>query len=196
MRTAQLEQALCSLLDADRYDDATTLTIRGYGPELLAFLHSRLKDLDAAREAFSWLAEDLWRGMPGFQRRSSIRTWAYAIARNTAHRYLDRELRARFAAVPISEVSRASALAVQLPSTHGRSEQVERIRAQLDEEEQTLLTMRVDKQLPWREVALVFLYGAGDAPDEDALEREAARLRKRFQLLKQKLRTLANEPAS
>jgi RNA polymerase sigma-70 factor (ECF subfamily) len=184
---------LCGLLDAQRYDDATTLTIRGYGPELLAFLHSRLKDLNAARETFSWLAEDLWRGMPGFQRKSTIRTWVYAIARNAAHRYADRELRARWVSVPISEVSRASALAVQLPSTHGQSERVARLRAQLDEEEQTLLTMRLDKQLPWREVALVFLYGDGPAPDEGAVEREAARLRKRFQLLKQRLRALAHD---
>jgi RNA polymerase sigma-70 factor (ECF subfamily) len=189
----QLERALCSLLDARRYDQATTLAIQGYGPELLAFLHARLNDLQAARETFAWLAEDLWRGMPGFQRKSTIRTWAYAVARNAAHRYADRELRARRMNIPISEVSRASALAVQLPSTNDQSERVARLRAQLDEEEQTLLTMRLDKQLPWREVALVFLYKDGAPPEEAAIEREAARLRKRFQLLKSRLRTLANE---
>ena len=180
------------MLDAGRPDDAATLTIQKYGPELLAFLHARLHQLDAAREAFSWLAEDLWRGMGRFQRRSSVRTWAYALARNAAHRYADRVLRERFQAVPISQVSRASALAVQLPSTQ-RSERLERIRQQLDEEEQTLLTMRVDQELAWREVAMLFLYSAegGDAPDEAALAREIARIRKRFQLLKQKLKVLS-----
>jgi RNA polymerase sigma-70 factor, ECF subfamily len=199
MRTAivQLEEELSRLLDAGQTDAAATLAIRSYGPELLAFLHSRLNDLPAAREAFSWLAEDLWRGMAGFQRKSTVRTWAYAVARNAALRYADRALRERFKAVPISEVSRASALEVQLPSTHSTSDRLTRIREQLDEEEQTLLTMRVDKELSWREVALLFLYGseAQQAADEALLEREITRLRKRFQLLKQKLKSLAQSTA-
>lgn len=193
--TVQLEQELSRLLDAGQTDAAATLAIRGYGPELLAFLHSRLQKLDAAREAFSWLAEDLWRGMAGFQRKSTVRTWAYAVARNAAHRYADRALRERFQAVPISQVSRTSALEVRLPSTHSTSDRLMRIRQQLDEEEQTLLTMRVDKELPWREVAMMFLYSAEptDDVDEALLSREVTRLRKRFQLLKQKLKALARD---
>jgi RNA polymerase sigma-70 factor (ECF subfamily) len=187
------ESSLRTLIAAGRQEDATTLAIRVYGPELLAFLHSRLRDLQYAREAFAWLAEDLWRGMGAFEGRSSVRTWAYAIARNAAYRYSDRELRARQREVPISDVSRASALAVPLPSQDEHAERISRIRAQLDEEEQTLLTMRVDKGMDWREVALVFLYAESQAIPDAAIEREAARLRKRFQLLKHKLRQLAAE---
>jgi RNA polymerase sigma-70 factor (ECF subfamily) len=189
------ESSLRSLIAAGRQQDATTLAIRAYGPELLAFLHSRLRDLEHAREAFAWLAEDLWRGMQGFEGRSTIRTWAYAIARNAAYRYSDRELRARQREIPISKVSRASALAVPLPSNSEQVERITRIRAQLDEEEQTLLTMRVDKGMDWREVAWVFLYTDSQVIAEPALAREAARLRKRFQLLKDKLRKLASELA-
>lgn len=188
------ETEIRAALAAADYEAATTLTIRVYGPELLAFLRSRLRELHYARDAFAWLAEDLWRGMPNFRGESSVRTWAYAIARNVIRRYLDRELRVRMQAVPISQVSRASALAVALPSQSGIDDRVARIRAQLDDEEQMLLALRVDKAMDWKDVAQVMLY-EGVLSSEDDIKREAARLRKRFQILKDKLRRLAAESA-
>jgi RNA polymerase sigma-70 factor (ECF subfamily) len=189
------EQTLSALLDGARFDEATTLALERYGSELLAFIHVRLRDLGAAREAYAWMAEDIWRGMPGFRRQCSMRTWVYSIARNAAARFAQRELAGRQRDVPISELSRQSALAVKLPSTdvHDR---LARIRAQLDDDEQSLLTLRVDKNMDWSEVALVMLGdGSGDEPDAETLVREAARLRKRFQLLKAKLRSLAESEA-
>ncbi len=190
------ESEIRAFLAARNIEAATTLTIRLYGPELLGFLRSRLGELHYARDAFAWLAEDIWRGMPNFLGQSSVRTWTYAIARNVIHRYKDRELRARLQAVPLSQVSRASALAVPLPSLSGPAaeQRVQQIRAQLDEEEQLLLALRVDKGMDWKDVAQVMLYD-GTAPDDEATKREAARLRKRFQLLKEKLRKLAAETA-
>lgn len=189
---ANPEAEIRALLAAGDIDGATTLALRIYGPGLLGFLKSRLHDLAHAREAFAWLAEDLWKGMRGFRAESSVRTWAYAIARNVAYRYADRELRARYAAVPLSQISRASALAVSLPTSEGLDARAARLRAQLDEEEQTVLTLRVDKGMDWKDIALVMLFN-GEEPDEEAITREAARLRKRFQLLKDKLRKLAAE---
>jgi RNA polymerase sigma-70 factor (ECF subfamily) len=187
------EREIRALLDAGQHDDATTLTVKLYGPELLGFLKVRLRDLDHARDAFAWMTEDLWRGMPRFRGQSSVRTWAYAIARNAAYRYADRELRERYQGVPISQVSRASALAVQLPRGTNLDHKVARLRAQLSDEEQTVLTLRVDKGMDFREIAVVMLYQGDEAAaaDAEAIEREAARLRKRFQLLKDKLRKLA-----
>jgi RNA polymerase sigma-70 factor (ECF subfamily) len=189
---SEIDHEIRALLAREDHQAATTLTIRAYGPELLAFLRARLSNLDDAREAFTWLAEDLWRGLPGFRGESSIRTWAYACARNVACRYADRELRARMRLVPLSQISRASALAVPLPTQHDRSERVAKIRAQLEPEEQILLSLRVDKGMDWRDIGLVMLFD-GAQPDPAAITREAARLRKRFQLLKEKLRRLANE---
>ena len=189
---ANPEAEIRALLAEGDIDGATTLALRIYGPGLLGFLKSRLHDLAHAREAFAWLAEDLWKGMRGFRAESSVRTWAYAIARNVAYRYADRELRARYAAVPLSPISRASALAVSLPTSEGLDARAARLRAQLDEEEQTVLTLRVDKAMDWKDIALVMLFN-GEEPDEEAITREAARLRKRFQLLKDKLRKLAAE---
>jgi RNA polymerase sigma-70 factor (ECF subfamily) len=186
------EQEIRSLLSAGDVDGATTLALRVYGPSLLGFLKSRLHDLAHAREAFAWLAEDLWKGMRGFRAESSVRTWAYAIARNVVYRYRDRELRARFQQVPLSQISRASALAVALPTGHDLDARAARLREQLDEDEQTVLTLRVDKAMDWKDIALVMLFD-GNQPDDEAVVREAARLRKRFQLLKEKLRKLAVE---
>jgi RNA polymerase sigma-70 factor (ECF subfamily) len=189
---ANPEAEIQALLATGDVDGATTLALRIYGPGLLGFLKSRLHDLAHAREAFAWLAEDLWKGMRGFRAESSVRTWAYAIARNVAYRYADRELRARYAAVPLSQISRASALAVALPTSEGLDARAARLRAQLDDDEQTVLTLRVDKGMDWKDIALVMLF-TGEEPDQEAITREAARLRKRFQLLKDKLRKLAAE---
>jgi len=184
------ETTIGALLSAGDFDAATTLTIRVYGPELLGFLRARLGNLDAAREAFAWFAEDLWRGMSRFRRECSMRTWAYALARSAAVRY-GRSVQRGLNAVPISQMSRASALAVQLPTTSGPSTEDERrlvsLRERLDEEEQLILSLRVDKNMPWEDVALVTLF-EGERPSDDELAREIARLRKRFQYLKQKLR--------
>ena len=79
-------------------------------------------------------------------------------------------------------------------TTRQHASQVEdvyaRIRRQLPEDDQTLLVLRVDRNLPWRDIALVLL--GGDAGD-DALTRKAAALRKQFERVKDELRRLAAE---
>jgi RNA polymerase sigma-70 factor (ECF subfamily) len=64
-------------------------------------------------------------------------------------------------------------------------EAIAELRDQLAAPDRMLLVLRVDRELGWDELARVFL----DQPDPPAgeLKREAARLRKRFQLIKQKL---------
>ena len=56
-------------------------------------------------------------------------------------------------------------------------------------DEQLLLILRVDKNLPWDEVALVLAAEHGG----DDVARGAVRARKRFQLVKDKLRRMAEE---
>ena len=57
-------------------------------------------------------------------------------------------------------------------------------------EDRALLTLHVERKLSFRDIAYV-LGGAGLTPSRAA--REAARLRKRFQLLEARLRRLATE---
>jgi RNA polymerase sigma-70 factor (ECF subfamily) len=67
----------------------------------------------------------------------------------------------------------------------GRAEKLMKLRESLDHEEQTLLILRVDKAMPWEEVAEVMR-----ADSEPAT---LAALRERFERLKEKLGRLARE---
>jgi RNA polymerase sigma-70 factor (ECF subfamily) len=60
-----------------------------------------------------------------------------------------------------------------------------RIRESLPPADQTLLVLRIDRGLEWNELARILC--DDEAADDEALKREAARLRKRFQLLKAQL---------
>ena len=66
-----------------------------------------------------------------------------------------------------------------------------RTAAELSEEDQMVLVLRVDRSLSWAELAEVML--ASDHPSSSQLATEAARLRKRFQLAKAHLRKRAEE---
>jgi RNA polymerase sigma-70 factor (ECF subfamily) len=192
------ESVIRALLLQGEYNEAVTRTIRRYGPEILGMFEARLRDAGRADEAFAWFSEDLWASMKSFRGACSMRTWAHAVARNSVNRYVERAVRVDQLRVPLSQASQASALRVLplTPDSAGQAEEmgvrIERLRAGLDEEEQTLLALRVDKGLGWREIALVFLY-EGETPSEADLVRESARLRKRFQLLKLRLRGLASQ---
>lgn len=76
---------------------------------------------------------------------------------------------------------------------HQRTDVKDKIRAlreRLPQEDQTLLILFVDRNLPWREIAMV-VHEQGEQLDDAALDREAARLRKRFERVKSELKALA-----
>jgi RNA polymerase sigma-70 factor, ECF subfamily len=175
------------------YDAATTAILRGYGPEIYRFLYGKLRDPELASEAFSQFTEDLWRGISGFEWRSSARVWAYAVARRAASRTIARERPDR-GHVPLSQ-------ALQLVEQQVRTDTLKRLeneaRGRLEEicdelpaEDRTLLLLRVNRELGWKEIAHVLLYNGCEVSDHE-LDQEATRLRKRFQLLKERLHNLA-----
>jgi RNA polymerase sigma-70 factor (ECF subfamily) len=192
-----VEQLIREAFDAQRYESAATLTIEHYGPELLGFLISHLRDEDAASEVFADFTEAFWETLPSFEWRCTIRTWAYKLARRTAGRYRKRARR-RDRLQPLPELSQLS-LAIDRVRTatvaYKRTDVKDRfqeLRAALPEEDQTLLVLRVDRGLSWLELAEVMLENEL-APDHVRLKTEAARLRKRFQLAKERLRELIAE---
>jgi len=192
----ELEREIHARLSRGDVDGATASVMRGYGPEILAFLFALHRDEAEAEEVFSRFSEGLWRGMETFARQSSFRTWAYAIARKASlkHRRDARRRAARCAQLPESSaLSRMEALVRTETLPYLRSTMRSRIvelRESLEPEEQELLMLRIDRGLPWNELALVM--AEGEAPlDGEALKRAAARLRKRFQAVKDKLREMA-----
>ncbi|HEY0465844.1 MAG TPA: sigma-70 family RNA polymerase sigma factor [Polyangiaceae bacterium] len=171
------------------FSGATTLALRSYGPEVLGFLIALDKDHDAAEQAFSHFAERLWRGMQRFEWKCSVRTWSYVLARHAAADVRRGEAKHRrhrvpFSDDPISEVAaRVRTATISLLRTDSRTA-FARLRDELPEDARALLVLRVDRELEWREIARVF--GA----EESTIDRETARLRKRFQLVKERLKTL------
>jgi RNA polymerase sigma-70 factor (ECF subfamily) len=70
-------------------------------------------------------------------------------------------------------------------------DRVRALREQLDPDDQMLLVLRVDRGMAWRDLAMAM---AGEVElDDAALEREAARLRKAFERVKDDLRRMATE---
>ena len=192
-----LEAEIRAAWQEQNYNLAITVLLRGYGPELLGFLVARLRDESAASEVFSLFCMDLLRGLPTFGWRSTARVWAYTVARHAANRWAAAPHRRAERNVPLSQAGELGALADQVRKStlpHLRSEVKNRfalLREQLSQQDQTILILRVDKKLAWRDLAAVMLYDGEPVDDEQALERETIRLRKRFQLIKDQLRKLA-----
>lgn len=189
---SQVERELAAALAAADHQRAAVLTLRSYGSEILGFLIAQLRSDQHAEEVFSTFAEDLWRSLPGLTLRTSMRAYAYALARNAKHRFLARDLRKQRSGVPISDAQLLSELVAQVRTETATyiatdsKQKLAELRDRLDADEQALLTLRVDRGLEWLEIAEVF--GEIDDP-----KKAAARYRKRFQQLKEKLSVWARE---
>jgi RNA polymerase sigma-70 factor, ECF subfamily len=193
-----LEQRIRALCEAGEKKRAATLFLEGYGREIFGFLVARLRDRDAASDVFSQFTEDLWRGLDGFRWQCSARVWSYTLARHAASRYIDDVRRRRGRDVPLSRAGPLSEIAERIRTgtragarTEARS-RIAQLRESLPVDDQTLLILRVNRKLGWREIAQIMLR-EGESGDDEELDREAGRLRKRYQLAKDKLRQMAVE---
>jgi len=174
--------------------------MEAYGREIYMFLHSRLRNQELAADVFGDFTEDLWRGLAGFRWECSSRAWAYTLARHAASRGI-RKARRRGArdvplsrAGPISEIAERIRTDTSLMRLTAKRQQMSELRDQLPPLEQTLLLLRVNRNLPWRDIARIMATGSLEAALAMApqdLDAEASRLRKRFQKAKEKLRRMA-----
>jgi len=185
---SELEQNVRARCDAGDHATAATAAIRGYGPEIYGFLLAMHRNDDEAGDVFSQFSENLWKGLPKFAWQCTLRAWAYTIARNASYRW--KKNAKRRGEVALSEGAEKVAQQVRTETRSWlRTEQKDRfaaLRESLQPEDQTLLILRVDRGLAWEELARVML-AEEEAPSEDDLKKESARLRKRFQLVKEKL---------
>ena len=192
----QLEHDIRSLCQRGDFAGATTAAIRGLGPELYGFLVGFHRSEQDAAEVFSIVAERLWRGLPSFDWACSFRTWAYTVARNASITHQEEAQRCAREHVPLSDASEVTRIAEQVrteTAAHLRTETKSRIaalRESLTIDEQMLLSLRVDRGLGWEDLVRVLHDGAEPLGDE-AIRRESAKMRKRFQSLKAKLAELA-----
>jgi len=195
---SEAELRIAHLLSSGDLKAAATELLRAYGGEIFGFLMAMLRDETAANDAFSRFSEDLWRGLPGYEARATLRVWAYTIARHAAlreraapHRKRERNI-SLDADGALGEVAQAIRTETAPFLRTEFKTKVEKLREQLSEEERALLVLRVDRGLEWVDIARVFLSG-DEPPPEASLFKESAKFRKRFQLVKDKLRRLASE---
>lgn len=190
---AALEARTRAATDAERWSDAATTAIVGYGEEILGYLVAMTRNETEAADAFSLFAEDLWKGLRKFRWECTLRTWAYGLARHALARVRRDPHRRR--AVPLDD-STVEALVAKVrsrTSTFLRTEtrdKIAKLRAALEPDDQTLLILRINRGLPWRDIARV-LAPDGDTATPAALDKLAASLRKRFERLKSDLKERA-----
>ena len=183
-----VEAEIADLLESNDLPSAAAAILREYGPAILAYLASLARDEDRADDAFSQFCEDLWRGLPGFRRDASVRTWVYKLAWHAWLRNEREPYRRRGRQLATEEMSRLAAEVRSTTALHLRSEAkdaVARLRQQLTPAEQSLLVLRIDRGLSWSDVASVM-----STPEEDL---DAQTVAKRFQRVKDRLRKLAED---
>jgi RNA polymerase sigma-70 factor (ECF subfamily) len=182
-----LEARVQQLLAEGRSDEAAEEAIRGLGPQVLRYLRSLLRDEDAAREAFSEFAENLWTGLPALRDEGSLRGWAFRLAFNAALNLKDEAWRRRGRRLATGEASQiADEVRTRTVVRVERQRQaLEALRASLSLEDRSLLALRIDQELSWADIADAFAT-AGEPVD-------AAALMKRFERLKARLARLARE---
>ncbi|MBK7864892.1 MAG: sigma-70 family RNA polymerase sigma factor [Archangiaceae bacterium] len=183
--SAEQRQALDAEVDralaAGHAREALARLISGYGPELLSFLSAVHHDREAAAEVFSQTCEDLLRTFSSFRRECSYRTWLYALAKTASRRHGEAgggRVQVALSDTPELEAARRTTTAAFL-----RTDWKDRFRAlreQLDPDDRALLVLRVDRDLPWEDVARV-------------LGASAPALRKRFERIKVTLRESATQ---
>ena len=153
------------------------------GPNVYGLLRAIFrKDPLAAHDAFSLFSENLCRSARSWRNDAPLKVWVYAMARNAAIT-VTRESWRRNRVRLVTKRGEQLAEAEGTRSGVRRARQagvLEEIRETLDPDEQFLLTLRLDEQLEWIEVAQV-LSAAGDEVD-------SAAVRKRFERLKDRLR--------
>jgi RNA polymerase sigma-70 factor, ECF subfamily len=184
------EPELAELLRARDLDAAASCALTSYGPELYGFLVNHMGGEFDASEVFSQVAEDFWRGLPTFGARCSVRTWMYVLARNAAARFWRSPWRRADGGSSRLDGLAADARSRTQPWLRTDVKDKWRaLRESLDPDDRALLTLRVDRNLDWNDIARVIL--GRDDPEAEELARDAARLRKRYHLLKEELRERA-----
>ncbi len=198
-RRQQVEADAVAALNDGRVDDALTIVLKGYGDELAGYLAGHSGDAELAAEAFAVGAADLWVALGQFRGACSLRTFAYTVFRHALARVARAPERRAQRRVPLSQAEHVSALQFQMLAATTRWQKtaaknaVAALRDGLSADDRELLSLRLDRQLSWLEIATVM--HARDVgvdvvieADDAALRRRAATLRKRFERVKAQLR--------
>ena len=177
---------------------AANIAIETYGREVFGFIMNCTHRSSECDDIFSAFRLNLWKGLPGFKWRSSMRTWAYTLARNATVKHLANPALSATRRISLTDAPEVFEVADRVRTTTAaylkttKKESLRRIRKQLPVTDQMLLVLRIDRTLPWRDIAMV-MEGEHLAGCEDELTTAVGRYRKRFERIKEKLREIASE---
>jgi RNA polymerase sigma-70 factor (ECF subfamily) len=184
---AELDKEVRVLVESGNVSGAVSKLLSVLGPEILGFLCRVMGDDDDADEVFAAVSQRLWRSLGAFEWRSSLRTWVHVIARNEIWRF--RRGAQQHAHARVSELASVIAAVRTETRAHQLSaleQAVARLRDELPEEDRAILVLRVDRALAWDDIALAFSEDPESCSPDDR-RREAARLRKRYEIIRKRL---------
>ena len=165
------------------YREASEKALFEYGAEILGWLVSVVPTQQIAEDICQNFCVAFWQALPGFEWKSSLRVWAYSLARYTRNRYYrDKHRKHQPESLSQFESELSVGLSTMLSRLYQgqRLSQLAQLRRQLAEDEQTLLILRVDRELSFREIG-------------EVMDCEEATARKNFQYAKNKLTNMAKE---
>jgi RNA polymerase sigma-70 factor (ECF subfamily) len=194
--TIGAEARFRQLYDTDDIAGLATEFVKLHGADIMGFIAGRMGRSADVSEVFSMFAEEFWKDLPRFRWECTLRGFAYILARNAVVRFSTasrRESKRRLNINEAGEYARTVEHMRTATPDYMKSEiksRMQEIRRQLSDIDQQLLVLKVDKKLSWKELAVVLGEAKPGSADE-LIDREAARLRKRMQLIKDRLRRLA-----
>jgi RNA polymerase sigma-70 factor (ECF subfamily) len=187
LRTSEaIEREIGALLATEDFAGAATAALKGYGPPILVYLRSVIRDDDLGDDAFSLFCEKLWRSIRDFRGEASFGTWAYRIAWCSLKDVERTRARRRESRLGTDAVSRIVQEIRTTTAAWARTEARDKwskIKDSLAPDERSLLLLRIEQRLPWKDVAAIMAV-EGEPAAETAL-------RKRLERLNHKLRELA-----
>jgi len=162
-------------------EGAASRVLDSCGPAVRGYLRVALGDDRQVRDAFSAFSETVWQRLRRYRFEPRLAVWVHRLAYAAAKERRE-----------VSRLRRPAATRKGRPGSHergrgltrtraatleplGAAEDAELMRRELSLEEQTLLTLRIDRQFDWDEIAWVLGRGAGAAM-ERRYERLVARL--------------------
>lgn len=199
MDLGAIEARLRTLWTDKDYNACAVLVMESYGAEIYSFLLARFPGKDVyADDAFSDFNEDLWRSLPAFEWRCALRSYCYKLARSAAARVTRAPHNKHARRVSLSQNPGLEAAADKARTSTAPylrttiKNEIAKLRESLSPDDRELLTLRIDRDLAWRDIAFILSEGSGEMPVEETRKLEAA-LRQRFGEIKKRIRRKAEQ---
>jgi RNA polymerase sigma-70 factor (ECF subfamily) len=119
-----------------------------------------------ALDGFQRMSEELWKSLARFDGRCSTRTWCYMIARHTAiyirtqPRHAHEQL---VSSIPSIQQAATEMFSRSLVERAHQHEILAEAKEALGPDDRTLLVLRIDRNLSWREIATVLFLAGFDS---------------------------------